>query len=74
MREFTKQIFTGKDKSTYDVGRVLWVLGVLVYLGLAILASIQMQPWHPMEFGTGLSAILAGGGIGIGVKSHTEPE
>lgn len=68
-----QHLLTGKDNKTYDIGRVLWTLGFLTYLGLSILAVIQKQPWHPMDFGYGLAAVLAGGGIGVAVKSHTEP-
>lgn len=74
MKVVLKKLFTGKDNSTYDIGRVLWAVGVLVYLGLSIFAVIQGQQWHPMEFGSGLAGVLAGGGIGIAVKGNTEPE
>jgi hypothetical protein len=74
MSKFFNDILTGKDGESYDVGRVLWVIGVLVFLGLSIFTVIQGQAWHPLDFGTGLGGILAGGGISIGVKSGTEPD
>lgn len=71
---FLKNLFTGKDNETFDIGRVLWALSCLTFLGISILTTIQGQPFHPMEWGTGLSAVLAGGGISVAVKSHTEPD
>ncbi len=74
MKNFYKNILTGKDNATYDISRVMLGLSTITFLGISIFAVIQGQIWHPMEFGTGLSAILAGGGAGIGLKAHTEPE
>lgn len=74
MIKLIKDILTGVDNQTYDVGRLLWVLGVLVYLGLSITALVKGQPWEPQSFGIGLGAVLAGGGAALGFKKATEPQ
>jgi hypothetical protein len=61
--------FTGKDNQSFELGRALWALGTLAliaYQGLAL--WWQGQAFSPIEFGTGLAAILAAGGFGIAAK------
>lgn len=71
---YIRHIFTGRDNLTPDIGRILWALGVLVFLAQAVGALwFQHQPWDPSAYGLGLGAVLAGGGAGIGLKARTEP-
>lgn len=72
--EMFKHLFTGIDNQTYDVGRVLWVMGVIVLLGLSIVSVFLSHEFNAINFGTGFGGILAGGGAGIGLKAKTEPE
>jgi len=72
--EMLKQSFTGKDNQTIDIGRILWALGCLSFLGCAGFALYKGQNWDAVAFGTGFAALLAGGGAAIGLKKGTEPE
>jgi len=68
-------ILTGIDGESFDVGRVLWVLGVLAFVGYAGYDLIvNKQPFNPQNYGIGLGGALAGGGLGIGMKAKTEPQ
>ncbi|OWK42218.1 amino acid ABC transporter substrate-binding protein [Fimbriiglobus ruber] len=69
-----KDCVTGKDGESYDVGRVLWVVGALSFLGLSIYAAFKSHTFDPLSFGTGYGGILGGGGAGIGMKAKTEPD
>jgi hypothetical protein len=69
-----KDCLTGKDGESYDVGRLLWILGVLAFIGLSIYSLCNKGTFDPMNWGTGYGAILGGGGAGIGMKSKTEPD
>lgn len=69
-----QKLFSGKDNLTPDLGRVLWALGVLTFIGISIASIFKGQPWEPEQYGIGLGAVLAGGGAGIGFKKETEPE
>ena len=69
-----KQMFTGKDNKTLDLGRVLWAKAVLAFLGLAIYGVYKGNPVDYMAFGTGLAAVLAAGGAAIGFKAKSEPD
>ena len=72
---FLKNLFTGGDNSTFDIGRVLWALACLVFMVLAVYAVMwKGQPWAPQDYGTGLGLVLAAGGAAIGFKAHTEPK
>ncbi len=67
-------MFTGKDNSSLDVGRVLWfsvTFALIVFEGHAVI--VQHAAFDPIQFATGAAAVLAAGGLGIAVKSSTEP-
>jgi hypothetical protein len=52
-----------------ELGRVLWGVAVLAhvtYQGIAIF--VLRQAFSPVEFGTGVAAVLAAGGLGVAAK------
>ncbi len=71
---FIKDCMTAKDGESYDVGRFLWVVGALAFLGLSIYTAINNHAFDPMNFGAGYGGILGGGGAGLGMKAKTEPD
>ena len=74
MKKFLIQVLTGIDNETFDIGRVLWALGALTFLGLAIYAvAIKGQAFDAMTYGAGLGTVLAAGGAALGMKATTEP-
>lgn len=76
--DLLKQIFfdcfTGKTNDIFDIGRILWALSVIVFLGLAIYDVVLTRDFNPEQFGIGLSLVLAGGGAALGFKRSTEKE
>ena len=68
------QAFTGKDNQTIDVGRILWALGVLVFLYLSVYDIIRGSKFDAQMWGIGFGAVLAAGGAAIALKAKTEPE
>ena len=69
-----KNMFTGKDNKTLDLGRVLWAQAVMAYLAVAIYNVHNGAVIDFIAFGTGISAVLAAGGAAIGLKASTEPD
>ena len=69
-----KDCTTLKNGNDYDVGRILWIIGVLVFFGMSIFALWKHGTFDPMNWGAGFGGILAGGGAGLKFKSSTEPE
>ena len=68
-----KDCFTGKDNSTYDIARILWSIGVMVYIALAIVDVYLRQKFQYSEFGTGFGIVLGAGGFSVWLKRNTEP-
>jgi hypothetical protein len=66
---------TGPDNRTVDIARVLWILGTASFIGMALwnVAGLHNAP-DLMAYGGGFSAVLVGGGAGVGFKGHTEPK
>jgi len=74
MKKFLKDITTGIDGKTYDNIRVGILVGVIAYIGCTGWYLWDDNTFDFIGFGTGLAAILAGGGAGIGIKAKTEPQ
>jgi hypothetical protein len=64
---------TGIDGKTVDPARVYLAGAVVVFLGGAITIIVQTHSLNFVDFGTGFGMLLAGGGLGIALKSKTEP-
>ena len=74
MSKILRQLLTGADNSTHDVGRWLWLAGFIAYIAFQGYAILKGQSWDPQEFAFGLGTILALGGVGVAVKASTEPK
>ena len=64
---------TGIDQKTIDPARVYLAGAVATFLAGAIVIIIKTHALDFQAFGLGFGALLAGGGIGIAMKSKTEP-
>ena len=64
---------TGCDGVTYDPARIYLAMAVLVFLGATIVDALHAIKFDPQGFGIGFGALLAGGGLGVSLKSKTEP-
>lgn len=72
-KKFFKDIFTGKDNRTFDMGRVLWFQSVQAFILVTIYSLHKGGSFDPVVWGAGLAALIAGGGAAIGIKANTEP-
>jgi hypothetical protein len=72
--EILKQLFTGKDNATLDLGRILWAQVLETYILVALILAFKVQSFSLVDFATGAGLLLTAGGIGVAVKAHTEPE
>lgn len=73
MKEIIKHCLTGPDGVTYDPARVYLAAAVLVFLGGACVVIWKTHSLDFQSFGLGFGSLLAGGGLGIILKSKTEP-
>lgn len=71
------QMFTTKDNESWDLGRVLWALLVLVFTALTTYQAVTLisggQPWDAMVWAGAASVILGAGGATLWMKRSTEP-
>ena len=73
MNKFFKDILTGVDKATYDIGRVMALASFIGYHLYAIVSLYLGHVWSALDYSTGLSAIFVANGIHLKLKSDTEP-
>lgn len=84
IRQFFKDILTGKDGESYDVGRLIALLGGAGFVlgGGAQIAMMLHDLWFNkvyhefpfIQFGTGFAAMCGGSGALLWAKKDTEPE
>jgi hypothetical protein len=72
--KFFKDLFTGKDNATYDIGRFLWFQGCQAFILFSGYALWKGGAFDPITWGGGLAALLGAGGAALGLKSHTESD
>jgi len=69
-----RDILTGKDGATHDIGRWAGALSFLCGLGLEIYVVVwKGQPFDFTQFGVGIAAMAAGVGAMLKIKETTEP-
>ena len=72
MNELLKQLLTGKDNTTYDIGRVTWLISMVAVIALAAYevthATISIR-----ELAESLGIVSAAGGASVAMKGKTEP-
>lgn len=69
----TKQLMTGRDGITHDIGRYAAGISYLTGLGLQIYVVLRGSPFDFQAFGIGVGALSAGVGAMLKLKSETEP-
>lgn len=69
-----KDSLTGIDGESYDGWRILCFIGVLSFMGYAGWHLYANHAFSALEYGSGLGALLFGGGAGVAAKSRTEPD
>jgi hypothetical protein len=72
--KFFRDLFTGKDNATYDIGRFLWFQGCQAFILFSGYALWKGGTFDPITWGGGLAALLGAGGAALGLKSHTESD
>lgn len=72
---FLNDLATTRDGVSFDPIRVGMIVSGTSLIGLSAWDVVANQtPFNALNFGTGLAAIFAGGGFGIGAKAKDEPD
>lgn len=72
-KRIARHTFTGKDNRTVDLGRVMWFVGAVAFIGISIYFVIQKGQWNPLEWGSGFAIINGGSGAAVKFKENSEP-
>ena len=73
MGEWLTHLLTGKDNSTFDLGRVSWVISMLTIIGHSIWEMLQHQAIGLMDIANAISVIVVAHGAALWAKKDTEP-
>jgi hypothetical protein len=68
-----KHIITGADNQTVDVARVLWIVGVLYFIGCTGYEVFKSGHFDMANFALSYSGLLTAGAAGVKIKESTEP-
>lgn len=71
---FLNDLVTTRDGVSFDVIRVGMIFGGVALIGFAGFdVVVNKHDFDAFQFGSGLAALFAGGGVGIGAKRKDEP-
>jgi hypothetical protein len=73
MKDILKQLLTGKDNQTYDIGRVTWLLGTMAVIALAGY-EVMRDNINLRELAEALGIVSGAGGAATMMKKDTEPQ
>lgn len=66
MKKILNDAMTDADNETFDNARVLCFLSFLIYFSMGIGSMFTGDPWGPMDFAGGVTAMA----VGFGVNFH----
>lgn len=72
--KFLRDIFTGRDNTTYDIGRLLWFQALQAFIFMSAYHLYKGGAFDPIAWGAGLAGLLAAGGASLGLKAKVEPD
>jgi hypothetical protein len=72
MKQFLKQLLTGKDNQTYDIARFTWFISTIAVLALAAY-EVSVAQISLRELAEALGIISGAGGAATMMKKDTEP-
>lgn len=71
MQKLLCDLFTGPDGKTVEIAHVLWGLGVVALIGVAIYTAVKSGT-YPTTFGQDLGMVSAGGGVGAYARAKSD--
>lgn len=73
-RKIIKDWFTGPDGETHDPARLLWIVGMVVFLFFVGHDVYKNNRFDMVNFGLAYGGLLAAGGAAVKIKESTEPK
>lgn len=69
-----KDLFTESDGETFEVLSILGALAVFIAIVLQVYVTYHSKAFDPIQFGTGITALIVGIGGGQKLKPQAIPE
>ena len=73
MNDVIKQLLTGKDNQTHDLGRWTWMAGFISIICIAIYEVVQSKAISLTELASALGIVSGAGGASVMMKQNSEP-
>jgi hypothetical protein len=73
VKDVLKQLLTGKDNATYDIGRVTWLVGFIAIISLAVY-QVMYSTISLREVAEALGIVTGASGAAVAMKGKTEPD
>jgi len=73
VNEIFKQLLTGKDNQTHDLGRWTWFIGFIAVIAIAIYEVMQAKSISLTELASALGIVSGAGGASVMMKQNSEP-
>jgi hypothetical protein len=74
MKDILKQLLTGKDNETHDIGRWTWLIGFVAIICIAIYEVMQAHQISLTELAEALGLVSGAGGASVMMKKDAEPQ
>jgi len=71
MNKVINDLFTGPDGKSIEIAHVIWALGVLAVIGIAVYTAVKTGTYPP-TFGQDLGLVSAGGGVGAYARAKSD--
>jgi hypothetical protein len=73
MRDFIKQLITGKDNTSYDLARCGWILSSLTITVGSLWNAYHAKVFQLIDYAQSISTLAVAFGAAIFLKKDTEP-
>jgi len=74
MQDILKQLLTGKDNKTHDIGRWTWLIGFIAIICIAVYEVMQAHQISLTELAEALGLVSGAGGASVMMKKDSEPQ
>lgn len=72
--DWLKQLVTGKDNTTHDLGRWSWIVSMTTVIGHSVWTVAHGTQIDLIQLAAALSAVVAAHGAALFMKKGTEPQ
>lgn len=72
IKKFMKHALTEVDNETFEIGRILWAIAVVLGLTIETFSVFGDYKFDLQAYGVGVGSLLGAGGVVTALKAHVE--